>query len=63
MVAWAWVLVGAGTRSRETLFEGHVLIGVFLHDLGLGQLEVLLGDVDPALPECVHAGRPWCRRP
>ena len=40
----------------EELLDGHVLLRVLLHNLGDRHLEVLLGDVDAALSQGVHAG-------
>ena len=40
----------------EKLLDAHVLLRVLLHNLGHRHLEVLLGDVDPPLPQGVHAG-------
>ena len=42
-------------RLLEELLDGHVLLGVLLHDLGHGHLKVLLGHVHPSLAQSVHA--------
>ena len=42
------------TNLFEQLSYAHILLAVLLHNLGHGHLEVLLGDVNPPLPECVH---------
>ena len=44
-----WVEVRAVSLLEE-LLDAHVLLGVLLHDLGHGHLEVLLGHVHPPLP-------------
>jgi len=40
----------------EEFLDGHVLLGLLLHDLGDGQLEVVLIDVDSTLAQSVHSG-------
>ncbi len=40
----------------EEFLDGHVLLGLLLHDLGNGQLEVVLIDVDSTLAQSVHSG-------
>lgn len=42
-------------RLGKELFDGHVLLRVFGHNLGAGQLKVLLRDVNPSLAESIHA--------
>ena len=42
-------------RSLPELLERDVLLGILLHDLRHGHLEVLLRDVDAPLPEREHA--------
>ena len=44
-----------GEDLFEELLDGHVLLGVLLHDLCDGHFEVLLRDVHTTLTEGVHA--------
>jgi hypothetical protein len=48
------VLLSRQAALLEELLDGHVLLGVLLHNLGHGHLEILLGDVNAPLTQGVH---------